>query len=126
MISPGYPNKNYPTYQNCERIVRFQRETPFRIEFLGEFELEASWDGSDCYDYVEIRNGENSNSPLIMKVCSDENLRATTLIGSSVWAKFQSDGGTTYKGFSLAITQLAQSDGNDMQIISYMIQKIYY
>ena len=115
LSSPGYPDLDYPADKTCERIIRFLEKTPFRVEFLGDFVLHEKKDGCNR-DFIEIRNGEDVNSPLIMKECGDVKPEAMTLFGNSVWIKFQSDHVTNKKGFALKITKHAQSEGKSSEI----------
>ena len=108
ITSPGYPNTEYPAYQDCTRVVRFQEVTPFRIEFLGDFDTVSCDSGSA---FIEIKNGEDNDAPLIMKACGRKKPLTTTSIGNYVWIRFKSNYGSG-KGFSLDISKLARSDGN--------------
>ena len=111
ITSPGYPNIKYPPRQNCEKVIRFQKRTPFRIQFIGDFELEKDPYRDQCLDFIAIRNGEDENAQLIMEKCDNRKPGAVTLIGSSVWIKFVPDGYTQKKGFSVKVIQLAYSKG---------------
>ena len=88
-------------------ILHFKEETAFRIEFIGIFELEYYYKCS--FDFIEIRNGKNAESPLIMKECGSKKPQTLTLMGSSVWIRFVSDYYSNYKGFSLKITKVSRS-----------------
>ena len=114
--SPGYPDTNYPKEADCLRVINFQKETPYRIEFLGDFQLEY-WSIHEtkgfCADYVEIRNGVDVNDPLIFKGCTTKP-NATNSFGSSVWIKFHSNWKNHKKGFSMKITELDQSEGKSI------------
>lgn len=89
-------------------MFQFQEETSFQIKFLGDFEFE----GYGCkYDFIEIRNGDTKDAPLVVKACGDVKPKVPTLIGSSVWIKFKSDGSGNKKGFSLKVTKLSRSEG---------------
>ena len=111
ITSPGYPNSNYPIRKECEKVVQFEEETLFQIKFLGDFEIEAS---RECkYDFIETRNGDTEDDPLILKACGDETPQVTTLTGRSLWIKFKSDISNTFKGFSLKITKLSQSSQSE-------------
>ena len=106
-MSPGYP-ANYPEGKTCERVVRFEEKSSIRIEFLGEFELEMFKKG--CFDFVEIRSGDDENSPLIMKVCGNTKPQVIVLSGNSAWIKFFSDRFTNKKGFYLLVTQVKNGE----------------
>ena len=87
-------------------MVHFGENTPFSIEFLGKFEMQRDCDK----DFVEIRNGEDVDAPLILKGCGNTKPDATTLLGSSVKITFKSGSYGAF-GFSLKISKLAESDG---------------
>lgn len=101
----------YPNDQKCEKIVQFQKETQFRVEFHGKLILQNRNSNGECEDFIEIRNGENAGSPLILKECGQTKTPLLTTIGSSVWIKFQSNELENDMGFSFTITELAQSKG---------------
>ena len=104
----------YPSSQNCETILRFKERTPFRIEFIGIFEIEY---GYKCgFDFIEIRSGEYADSPLIMKECGSEKPQTLTLMGSSVWIRFVSDFYSNYNGFLLKITKVTRSECKNQSI----------
>ena len=122
LSSPGYPDSDYPANKICERIIHFRDKIPFHVEFLGDFVLHEKRDGCNG-DFIEIRNGEDVNSPLIMKECGDVKPEAMTLFGSSVWIKFQSDHISSEKGFALKIAKLAQSEGKSPEICILLFSK---
>ena len=94
---------NYPRYQDCRRIVRFGEGSSVRVEFFDEFHV---GDQGSCYfDFVDIRDGENEESPSIMKLCGNKKPQVTYSQGRSLWIRFKS-GYAGYKGFSLQVTQV--------------------
>ena len=113
LTSPGYPNSNYPPNLDCEKILRIEKKTTFRIEFIDKFYIQGSA-YSDCKsDFIEIRNGELENSPLILKSCGITKPNMKILQGYSVKIKFVSDDSISWqKGFSLKVTSIEQSEGN--------------
>ena len=72
------------------------------------FKLEYTF-GCD-FDFIEIRNGESADSPLIMKECGPKKPQTLTKMGNSIWIRFVSDYGGNYKGFALKITKVARSE----------------
>ena len=108
ITSPGYPNTDYPKDLNCEKVIRFNERIPIRIEFLGDFQM---YDYRDCYyDFIEIRNGEDKDAPFILKACGNEKPQQQTLLGNSVWMRFESF--YERKGFSIQISKLTSTEGN--------------
>ena len=76
---------------------------------MSKFEIES---GYNCKkDSIEIRMGDDEYAPLIMKECGYEKPEPKTLLGSSVWIKFKSDGSWQEPGFFLRITKLEHSAG---------------
>ena len=118
ITSPNYPSV-YPVGKTCNIVVNFQEKSPFCMEFLGEFELEESAYWSSCIDFVKIRNGKDSNAPLIMKKCGSIKPHTSYLIGSSVWIQFYSDYGFGMKGFSLKVSQRETCGGKIKPFIRY-------
>ena len=108
ITSPGYPKTNYPKNLDCVKVVNFPEETPFRVKFLGEFDLDPFRCMTD--DFIEIRNGKDEDAPLILKACGSKKPQSISLIGDSVWMKFKSDTSSD-QGFSLRISKLARSEG---------------
>ena len=107
--TPGYFNgRNYPNDQDCKRVVRFEEESSVLVEFLGEFDIE---DHSTCgWDFLEIRNGEDKESPVVMKVCGRTKPQSITLQSSSIWIRFYTDRYVTGIGFALKVTQVARPE----------------
>ena len=108
--SPGYPNYKYLEYADCQKVIHFSKETPYRIEFLGDFALESNPDGSRCFDFIEIKNGADSDAPLIIKACGEHKPQAINAKGNSVWISFESDDTQNEKGFRMKITKVDQSE----------------
>ena len=101
------------------------------IEFLGIFELESAeckWRnnifGCKCDDVIEIGNYDGAQYRFVMETCGIRKPKETALIGTSVSIIFKSDNDyhSNYKGFSLKITLLSQSEG----IIQQIIQKYFH
>lgn len=114
ITSPEYPENNYPDDKDCERVIRFEEEKSAVIEFVGEFEIE---DDPQClYDYLEIRNGTNSNSQLITEVCGNDRPETITIYGNVVWIKFKSDSSVNKKGFRIKVWQFDKAPGNTYYI----------
>ncbi|KAM8967664.1 cubilin [Pelodytes ibericus] len=64
--SPGWP-ESYPNNAECTIILRAPQNHSISL-FFDAFNLEGS---STCYDFLEVRNGSESDSPLIGKYCGD-------------------------------------------------------
>ena len=85
LTSPGYRiwnYDNYPSNQNCEKVVQFVTGMSVRIEFRNPFDLEYN---SRCNsDFVEIRDGTDESSPLLLKECGVTRPHTINSLGSSV------------------------------------------
>ena len=94
ITSPNYP-RNYPSNANC--VWRITVPPGYRVQLsFSAFNLESH---SSCnYDYVELRNGFSSSSPLIAKYCGTS-APTRTANGRSIYVKFRSDGSFTRTGF---------------------------
>ncbi|KAE8596094.1 hypothetical protein XENTR_v10015965 [Xenopus tropicalis] len=66
--SPGWP-ENYPHNAECTTVLRAPPNHTISL-FFNSFSIEAT-SSSICYDFLEVRNGSDSNSPLIGKYCGD-------------------------------------------------------
>ena len=92
-------------------VVRFPEGKSVVLEFVGEFEIESH---SSCsYDFIEIRNGTTSDSPILMKICGNTNPKIRATNGNSIWIKFRSDSGGNKNGFGLKVTQINIGEGNE-------------
>ena len=95
--SPGYPQP-YPHSRTCEWVVRVQPGRQIRLN-VTEFDLESH---SNCnYDYLEIRNGGYSTSPLIGKFCGSEIPPIIPSFSNQLYLKFQSDRSRYGAGFKI-------------------------
>ena len=105
LTSPGYSMGNYPSNKNCETLVLFEEKTFVRLDFLDAYNIRFS---TNCnYNFIEIRNGRNESSPLVMKACDTNRPYPLTLQGNSALIRFGSDHTYGRKGFKLKATQVA-------------------
>ena len=110
ITSPNYGNgRYYPESESCSKAVRFEEGTSINIEFLGVFDLEygcvpSAVPNSGCCDYVQILDGENDTSPLIITACDDKP-EPMLSSGNVLLIKFASDDRDNYEGFSLQVNQ---------------------
>ena len=92
LTSPSYPN-NYPSDTDCTYIISQPIDTFVNITIL---DLDTEYDSSLytwCYDYLEIRDGNSDDSPLLGKLCGNNtvnNLNDTTIISTQnqVWLRY--------------------------------------
>ncbi|KAK9396207.1 cubilin [Crotalus adamanteus] len=95
--SPLYP-AIYPNNQNCSWIIRAQE--PFNHITLSFTDFYIENDMLNCStDYVEIREGDNSNAPLQGHYCGSTMPLPVTSFGNTLFINFVSNNATTAKGF---------------------------
>lgn len=93
--TPNYP-LHYPVDKVCAWVVKTQPGDKVMLTF----ETFALEDNSICqYDYVIIRDGSTSKSPMIGKFCGTSRPATITSTGNFLWIGFRSDSSTTKKGF---------------------------
>ena len=65
------------------------------------------WQVCDCvtqhYDYLEIYDGPNDQSPQIAKLSGDLEIFSISSSGNSLFVKFESNAGAQYGGFLATI-----------------------
>lgn len=100
IVSPNFPGK-YPN--NVECIWTIQMPVGARITLNWQnIDIEAQ---DTCnYDYVQLRNGNSSTSPLVGKYCGKAPPATFTSTGNSLYIKFVSDTSSTGNGFRLSYT----------------------
>ncbi|XP_063985313.1 cubilin homolog [Diachasmimorpha longicaudata] len=97
ITSPAWPRR-YAFDRECTWII----EAPTKMQIklvVDSFHMESS---SDCrYDYLEIRNGAHSTSPLIGKYCGDDIPATINSFTNFLYLKFKSDGSISGRGFEI-------------------------
>lgn len=98
ITSPMYPY-NYPSNANCVWIIQANPSQQIRLNF-SKFEIEKQ--GACSFDFLELRNGPSSDSPLIGRFCN-QNLQHRVIVSHSnfMWLKFKSDTSLNRPGFEL-------------------------
>lgn len=98
--TPNYP-LNYPEFKVCTWIIEVQPGDKVVLSFES-FALE---DNAFCdYDYLIIRDGLSSRSPLIGKFCGTSRPATITSTDNYLWILFRSDSSTTSQGFKAVWT----------------------
>lgn len=93
--TPNYP-LNYPVDKVCSWIIQVQPGDKVVLSF----ETFALEDNAVCqYDYVLIRDGRSSKSPMIGKFCGTSRPATITSTANYLWIGFRSDSSTTKQGF---------------------------
>ncbi|KAM9322849.1 neuropilin-1a-like [Pholidichthys leucotaenia] len=98
LTSPGYPGA-YPPSQQCVWVITApEAGQKILINFNPHFDLEDR----DCkYDYVEVYNGGNEQSPMLGKFCGKIAPSPIISSGTQLLIKFVSDYETHGAGFSV-------------------------
>ncbi|NXX84273.1 PAMR1 protease, partial [Urocolius indicus] len=95
--------EGYPLNARCEWTIHVQ--AGFNIELRFSM-LSLEFDYMCQYDYVEIRDGDNLDSPIIKKFCGNERPSPIRSTGSSLHVLFQSDGSKNFDGFHAVFEEI--------------------
>jgi len=96
--SPGYPNA-YPPSANCTYRIRTSPGTYVVVSFLG-ISIENSPGCSK--DYIEVRDGASSSSPLLKRLCGSPSPSVIMSTGNDMYIRFVSSSNHQVgAGFSL-------------------------
>ena len=92
---PSYGDDNYRSNFQCVWQLAAQAGHVLHLRFK-EFDVEME---NVCgYDYVIIRDGSNSTTPLLGRVCG-KRPREFVSSGNQMWIEFRTDLTTNKKGF---------------------------
>ncbi|XP_008565950.1 PREDICTED: cubilin [Galeopterus variegatus] len=107
VTSPHYPD-NYPQHTDCIWIIAAPPGRLIRLQFEDQFNIEAT---PNCTsNYLELRNGVDSNAPILSKFCGIS-LPSSQLSSREVmYLRFRSDNSPTHIGFK-AKYSIAQCGG---------------
>ncbi|XP_048400716.1 dorsal-ventral patterning tolloid-like protein 1 isoform X2 [Stegostoma tigrinum] len=94
--SPNYPD-DYRPMKECVWKITMSEHYYVGLVFQA-FEVERH---DNCaYDYLEVRNGNNENSPLIGRFCGYDKPEDIKSTSNTLWMKFVSDGTVNKAGFA--------------------------
>ncbi|XP_059172132.1 cubilin-like [Physella acuta] len=98
-MSPGYPS-DYPNNKNCTWLISTKDSSKrVQVEVIS-MEL-ANWDGGQCEDYLELRDGKDETSSTPVKSwCSTDQFQYKTN-GAHLFVKFVADQHFSAPGFAL-------------------------
>jgi len=111
ILSENYPG-NYPANVSEKRttIQATNPEDILEIKFL-EFKLEGKYGGPECFDWLEIKDGDGST--LIDKTCGTDEPRPVTSNTDTAVIIFHSDYDFTDKGFKISWESKAKGSNAD-------------
>ncbi|XP_051040024.1 inactive serine protease PAMR1 isoform X3 [Phodopus roborovskii] len=95
--------ESYPLNAHCEWTIH---STPGFIIQLRFGMLSLEFDYMCQYDYVEVRDGDNSDSPIIKRFCGNERPAPIRSTGSSLHVLFRSDGSKNFDGFHAVFEEI--------------------
>lgn len=75
--------------------------------------LSLEFDYMCQYDYVEVRDGDNSDSPIIKRFCGNERPAPIRSTGSSLHVLFHSDGSKNFDGFHAVFEEITGKEHRD-------------
>ncbi|XP_043916230.1 cubilin-like [Protopterus annectens] len=96
ITSPNYPN-NYPQNADCIWLITVPNGEAVQLDFQDEFYIEPH--ASCNYDYLELRDGADSNAPLISKLCGNTRPGTQKSTGTLMYMRFRTDTSVTHIGF---------------------------
>jgi hypothetical protein len=109
LTSPNYP-RSYPGGLECLHVIR--TFTPGHIVTLEIIDLDLE----PTRDFVLIRDGDSSNSPVLSLLSGNSNTKTITTTGSAAYVYIQTDQADSRRGFNLRFyegcdTELNQYNG---------------
>ncbi|XP_029444624.1 cubilin [Rhinatrema bivittatum] len=97
--SPGWPEV-YPHSMECTIILRAPENHTISL-FFNAFSLEPF---SGCYDFLEVRNGSDSSSPLLGRYCGTTLPNPIFPKNHALYLRFQSDRTVSRNGYEITWT----------------------
>ncbi|XP_074086582.1 inactive serine protease PAMR1 [Macrotis lagotis] len=88
--------ESYPLNAHCEWTIHAKPGFIIQLRFVM---LSLEFDYMCQYDYVEVRDGDNSDSRIIKRFCGNERPAPIQSTGASLHILFQSDGSKNFDGF---------------------------
>uniref|UniRef100_A0A7N6BHQ4 Uncharacterized protein n=1 Tax=Anabas testudineus TaxID=64144 RepID=A0A7N6BHQ4_ANATE len=94
--------ESYPANARCQWTVQVERGSTIELRF-SLLSLES--DHSCRYDYVEVRDGDDLDSPVIGRFCGDQLPRPVKSSGNHLHILFTSDGYNNLDGFVITFQE---------------------
>uniref|UniRef100_A0A4W6DZH6 CUB domain-containing protein n=1 Tax=Lates calcarifer TaxID=8187 RepID=A0A4W6DZH6_LATCA len=106
--SPYHPNA-YPHNKVCEWVINQPQGYVVTLNFLS-FDVEG---GSCRFDFVEVRDGSLSSSPLLGKFCGIQIPPRLQSTQRSMYIKFKTDSSVSNHGFEAAYSSALEGERED-------------
>ncbi|KAG7315209.1 hypothetical protein KOW79_021297 [Hemibagrus wyckioides] len=100
--------ETYPVNAKCDWTLQVSNGLAMEFRFTM---LNLEFDHRCRYDFVELRDGDSIQSPLIGRYCGDKIPPPIRSSGNSLHIHFVSDGYNNYDGFSATFQELSAESG---------------
>ena len=109
----------YPPNLNCDWLITVPEENTLELSF-DRFELDREGATGACKgDYVDITDGQDSNSKSLGKFCGFASLGAIRSSGRDMRVRFRSDSeGPVYRGFKATFSAMKKRSKFESSIIT--------
>ncbi|XP_031795774.1 cubilin [Sarcophilus harrisii] len=98
VTSPNYPD-NYPLHVDCVWTISVPTGKLIKLQFEDQFNIKIS---PNCTSsYLEVRDGGDSNAPVLSKFCGSSLPGSQLSSGDMVYLRFRSDDSSTNVGFKV-------------------------
>ncbi|RVE59186.1 hypothetical protein OJAV_G00201620 [Oryzias javanicus] len=107
--SPYHPDA-YPHNKICEWVINQPEGYVVTLDFLS-FNVEG---GSCLFDFVEVRDGSSSSSPLLGKFCGSDIPARLQSTQRSMYIQFRTDASISNRGFSAVYDSAIEGCGDTL------------
>lgn len=100
IFTPNYP-VNFQSTMTCVWIITVPEGHVVKLKFTDSELSSKTIDDNSCdgQPYVEIRDGDNEKSKLLLRKCSNELSVVQSSTYTSLWIKFDANHGAPNRGF---------------------------
>ncbi|KAM5338742.1 cubilin [Glossophaga mutica] len=96
VTSPNHPD-HYPQHADCIWLIAAPPGKLIKLQFEDQFHIEVT---PNCTsNYLELRDGADSNAPIISKFCGTSLPSSQLSSGEVMYLRFRSDSSSTHVGF---------------------------
>ncbi|XP_063045223.1 inactive serine protease PAMR1 [Engraulis encrasicolus] len=104
--------ESYPINARCDWIIHVNRGVAMELRFTM---LSLEFDHSCRYDFVEVRDGDSADSPVIGRYCGSERPPPIRSSGDSLHVRFVSDGYNNFDGFFATFQEVTACSSSPCQ-----------